>query len=178
MVNKITITKELVDELSTAVVKKIEVENKRKAKVDKDWKLRNTKLLLKNYHILKDHCQKIHDELESYEDSVFDPEDIEIKSIMASKAKTRRMVWYIDEMILAYDRYACKAGDAAKRRYRALYHYYIKPNRANYEELSEILNVSYITARRDLTDARKEFSIFLFGIFAIEDLDQDIMSKT
>ena len=175
---KIEVTKQVIDEISKSVSKQLVSEQVKKQKYDRDWRLRNTKLLLKNYHILKEHCHKLHDEIESYEDSVFDPEDIEIKSIMASKAKTRRMVWYIDEMLLAYDRYACKAGDVAKRRYQALYHYYIKPNRANYDDLSEILSVSYITARRTLDDARKEFSIFLFGIFAIEDLDQDIMSKT
>lgn len=175
---KIEMTKEVIDEISKNVSKQLMSEQVKKQKHDRDWRLRNTKLLLKNYHILKEHCQKLHDELETYEDSIFDPEDIEIKSIMASKAKTRRMVWYIDEMVHSYERYAHKAGDAAKRRYQALYHYYIKPNRANYDDLSEILNVSYITARRDLDDARKEFSIFLFGIFAIEDLDHDTMSKT
>jgi len=171
---KIEVTKQVIDEISKSVSKQLVSEQVKKQKHDRDWRLRNTKLLLKNYHILKEHCHKLHDEIETYEDSVFDPEDIEIKSIMASKAKTRRMVWYIDEMLLAYDRYACKAGEAAKRRYEVLVNYYIHPNRKNHDDLGCMLNISDRTVRRDLEDARKEFSIFLFGIFAIEDLDEQM----
>lgn len=168
----VKLTEDVVEAISQSIIKRILQGEEKQKKRERDWRLRNTKLLLKNYHILKEHCQKVSNELEAYEESVFDPEDIEIKSIMASKAKTRRMVLYIDEMILAYERYAMKSGDAAKRRYRALVHYYIHSNKPNYDDLSELLNVSQATARRDVEDARKEFSIFLFGLFAIEDLER------
>ena len=168
---KVAITKDIIDEISNAVVKKLELERKRKMKADKDWKLRNTKLLLRNYHILKDHCQKLNEEIEIYADSVFDPYDIELPSIMASKAKTRQMVWYIDEMIDTYYRYATSAGEATMRRYLTLEKYYIC--RKSYEAIATEMNVSDRTVRRDLVDARKEFSVFLFGIFAIEDLNEE-----
>ena len=168
---KVAITKDIIDDISNAVVKKLELERKRKMKADKDWKLRNTKLLLKNYHILKDHCRELTEEMEAYADSIFDPYDIELQSIMASKAKTRQMVWYIDEMLLAYDRYACKAGEAAKRRFNVMFSFHI--DRKSYETIASDMNVSDRTVRRDLVDARKEFSVFLFGIFAIEDLNEE-----
>lgn len=167
----VKLTEDVVEAISQSIIKRILQGEEKQKKRERDWRLRNTKLLLKNYHILKEHCQKVDHELEVYEDSVFDPEDIEIKSIMASKAKTRKMVWYIDEMILAYGRFADKAGEATKRRHNVLVHHYIRPNRMSYEELGQLLNVSDRTIRRDLEDARKEFSIFLFGVFAIEDLD-------
>jgi len=169
--SKVAITKEVIDEISTAVVKKIEVERKRKMKADKDWKLRNTKLLLKNYHILKDHCRELTEEMEAYADSIFDPYDIELQSIMASKAKTRQMVWYIDEMLKSYSQYASKAGEATMRRFNVMFSFHI--HRKSYETIASDMNVSDRTVRRDLVDARKEFSVFLFGIFAIEDLNEE-----
>ena len=129
----VKLTEDVVEAISQSIIKRILQGEEKQKKRERDWRLRNTKLLLKNYHILKEHCQKVSNELEAYEESVFDPEDIEIKSIMASKAKTRRMVLYIDEMILAYERYAMKSGEATKRRYRALVHYYIHSSKPNYE---------------------------------------------
>ena len=164
----VKITPEVVKEISTAVSKQILKEQERKAKAERDWRLRNTKLLMKNYHILKEHCAKVDQELEEYADSIFDPYDVEIKSIMTSKAKTRRMVWYIDEMMFAYERYALVAGEAPMRRYKVIVDFYL--NKKSFEEMSKETCVSERTVRRDLDDAIKEFSIFLFGLLAIEDL--------
>ena len=88
----VKLTEDVVEAISQSIIKRILQGEEKQKKRERDWRLRNTKLLLKNYHILKEHCQKVSNELEAYEESVFDPEDIEIKSIMASKAKTRRMV--------------------------------------------------------------------------------------
>ncbi len=168
-----TIDPKTIEAISQSVAKKITHDSIKRIKQEKDWRLRNTKLLLKNYHILKEHCANIDAEINEYAESIFDPGELELKSIMASKAKTRKMVWYIDEMLIAYERFANKAGDAAMRRYKALRQYYIASTRSNYEELANRLNVSSATARRDLEDARKEFSVFLFGINALEDLEDD-----
>lgn len=162
-----------IEAISQAVVRKINQDKTKQAKKQRDWRLRNTKLLLKHYHILKEHCAEIDDEIEAYADSIFDPEELELKTIMASKAKTRKMVWYIDEMLAAYERYCKRAGDAAQRRYAALTYYYINTTRPSFETLAFNLNVSERTIRRDLEDARKEFSVFLFGINALEDLEDE-----
>lgn len=162
-----------IEAISQAVVKKINQDKRQQLKKMRDWRLRNTRLLLKHYHILKDHCAEIDDEIEAYADAIFDPDDIELKSIMASKAKTRKMVWYIDEMLIAYRRYCDRAGDAAQRRHEALTYYYINSTRPSFETLTFKLNVSERTVRRDLEDARKEFSVFLFGMNALEDLEEE-----
>lgn len=164
------ITPEVVKEIISGVSKQIIVEQSKKDKAERDWRLRNTKLLMKNYHILKEHCSEVEQELEEYGDSVFDPYDDEIESIMLSKAKTRRMVWYIDEMVCAYERYAYQAGESPKRRYTVLVDYYIK--KKSFECIALEMMVSDRTIRRDLDDAIKEFSIFLFGLLAIKDLEQ------
>ena len=163
----------VVEAISQAVVRKINQDKAKQTKKQRDWRLRNTKLLLKHYHILKEHCAEIDDEIESYADSIFDPEELELKTIMASKAKTRKMVWYIDEMLTAYGRYCKRAGDAAQRRYEALTYFYINSTRPSYDTMSFRLDVSERTVRRALEDARKEFSVFLFGISAIEDLEDE-----
>lgn len=164
---------ETVDQLSDKIIKKINADKNKQKRQAQDWRLRNTKLLLKNYHMLKQHCADVSSELLDYEESIFDPSELEIKSIMASKAKTRRMVWYIDSMLDAYQTYAHLAGESAGRRYDVLVNYYIRDARLNHESLARTMHVSDRTVRRDLEDARKEFGIFLFGIFAIEDLIEE-----
>lgn len=162
-----------IDEISTSVVRKLTQEKTKEKKSVRDRRLRNTKLLLKNYRILKEHCSEIDVEIEAYADSIFDPDDIELKSIMASKAKTRKIILYIDEMLLAYERYCTRAGDAAKRRYEAINYFYINSTRPSFEILAFNQGIVERTARRDLDAARKEFSVFLFGMNTIEDLIEE-----
>lgn len=166
----INFSSEMLETITGIVLKTISKEKKKGAKDKKDWRLRNTKLLLKNYHILKEHCSEIEMELIDYNPIEFDSDEIQIESIMKSKEKTRIMVLYIDNMIDAYQRYSIKAGEAAERRFKALYHYYVSDYRMNYLQLSELLNVHERTVRKDIEEARKELSVFLFGILSIEDL--------
>lgn len=170
----INLSKEHLEIITKTVLDTVTVENKKAEKEKKDFRLRNTKLLLKNYHILKEHCTEIEEELIIYDPIKFDSEEIKIESIMLSKEKTRKMIIYMDAMIDAYERYSKKAGEAASRRYKALYHFYISDYKLTYIELSEQLDVHERTVRKDIEEARNELSIFLFGILSIEDTLDDM----
>ncbi|HJA90098.1 MAG TPA: helix-turn-helix domain-containing protein [Candidatus Jeotgalibaca merdavium] len=162
---------ETLEQIAQVVIKTIEKEKTNKEKQIKDYRLRNTNLLLKNYHILKEHCEEVELEIINYVSIEVENDKIELESIIRSKEKTRRMILYIDTMLDAYDRYSHKNGEAGRRRYRALYHYYISEQKMTYYDIAELLNVHDRTVRKDLADARKEFSIFLFGILSLEDID-------
>ena len=167
------INQQVMDAIGESILKKIKSDKRISEKTERDWRLRNTKLLLKNYHILKEHCVGIDADLECYADSIFDPTDVRINSIMASKGKTRKMIWYIDEMLEAYKRYTHSVGGATERRYATLWGHYINGHQTTYSALASSLDVSEVTVRRDLIDAINEFSVFLFGLNAIEDLEND-----
>lgn len=167
----INLSKEHLEIITKTVLDTVTVENKKFEKEKKDFRLRNTKLLLKNYHILKEHCTEIEEELIIYDPIRFDAKEIEIESIMRSKEKTRKMIIYMDAMIEAYERYSMKAGEAADRRFKALYHYYIADFKLSYNQLAELLNVHERTVRKDIEEARNELSVFLFGIMSMDDVN-------
>ncbi len=167
----INLSKEHLEIITKTVLDTVTVENKKAEKEKKDFRLRNTKLLLKNYHILKEHCTEIEEELIIYDPIRFDAKEIEIESIMRSKEKTRKMIIYMDAMIEAYERYSKKAGEAADRRFKALYHYYISDFKLSYNQLAELLNVHERTVRKDIEEARNELSVFLFGIMSMDDVN-------
>lgn len=167
----INLSKEHLEIITKTVLDTVTVENKKAEKEKKDFRLRNTKLLLKNYHILKEHCTEIEEELIIYDPIRFDAKEIEIESIMRSKEKTRKMIIYMDAMIEAYERYSNKAGEAADRRFKALYHYYIADFKLSYNQLAELLNVHERTVRKDIEEARNELSVFLFGIMSMDDVN-------
>ncbi|NSP41546.1 hypothetical protein HRE82_14410, partial [Enterococcus faecalis] len=55
-------------EIITAKVLEIQEKKKKETKREKrDWKLRNTNLLLKNYRMLKKHCDSIVPTIQDYE---------------------------------------------------------------------------------------------------------------
>lgn len=165
----VDLSKELLETITDIVLSTISKDNKTKQKQHKDWRLRNTELLLQNFRILKEHCDEIEIELIHYEPIKFELEEVDFESIMKSKEKTRRMVLYIESMLEAYERYSLKAGEAARRRFKTMWSYYISDDNLSHKGISEYLHVHERTVRRDLVDARKEFSVFLFGILGVED---------
>ncbi|MCI1904602.1 MAG: hypothetical protein LKJ03_11145, partial [Enterococcaceae bacterium] len=67
------LTKQQLEIIAKAVLK----EHKKitPEKDQRDWRLRNTRLLLKNYRWLQKHCEEIIDDLDNYENVIFDPEE-------------------------------------------------------------------------------------------------------
>lgn len=165
------------EEIIKQIVKKTLDEESRKNKKSsnelRDWKLHNTKLLLENYHILNSHVHDINSTVDNYLSSIFDPDDLRLKSVIKYKLKTREMMHYINAQLIAYEIYCDKDGDAAKRRFEVLKMYYIDPFSKHKPTITDIANVQHSserTVKRDLETSREEFSTFLFGIAGIESL--------
>jgi len=165
------------EEIIKRIVKKTLDEESRKNKKSsnelRNWKLHNTKLLLENYHILKSHVHDINSTVDNYLSSIFDPDDLKLKSVIKYKLKTREMMDYINAQLVAYQIYCDKSGDVAKRRYKVLKMYYIDPfskHKPTVIDIAENQHSSEKTVKRDLEKAREEFSTFLFGISGIESL--------
>ncbi|MEG2291780.1 MAG: hypothetical protein RR936_06825 [Carnobacterium sp.] len=152
-------------------IKAVELEHKKKKKVKKDWRLRNTKLLLANYRILLEHCQGIIPMLEDYEDVIFNPEDLNLSSLMKSKAKTKRMVDYFEAMIERYESFCNKQGVASKQRFTIIKGIYLQEKKMTLEDLAELYNKDVRTIQRYQQKAIKELSIVLFGVDSLEDLE-------
>lgn len=164
------LTKQQLEIIAEAVMKEQKKQEKRQQVERKDWRLRNTRLLLQNYRFLQKHCEEIHEDLTDYEEIIFDPEDLNIQVLMKYKARTKKMLDYFDTTWRSYREYCLSVGGANERRMKVIQKLYIIDEPMQKCDLAELFYVDERTIRRDEKRAVKELSIFLFGIDSLEDL--------
>jgi hypothetical protein len=169
------LTKGQLEIIVEAVLKEQQKQDNKKKEHKKDWRLRNTKMLLKNYHLLQKHCDEITEDLEAFEEVIFDPEELNLRSLMKYKAKTKKMLDYFDNSWGSYQSYCKNRGSVYSRRCDVLYKLYISPNEFTKIKIAELYNMDERTVRRDEKKALEELSVFLFGIDSLSDLEQLIL---
>lgn len=156
-------------------------ENAIKGKYDR--KIRDTKLLLKNYRLFKKHIKEttytegqletatvseILDKLYILEDSEKDDLTI-VQGILKSKKRTEIIITHIDTIILGYTTSASKSKDNEfKRRANVINKLFIEGKKGkSYEQIAEEEHTSVSSVKRDKNRAIKEIAILLFGIDGI-----------
>lgn len=169
--NKDSLSKRQLEIIAETVLKEHQKLSKKEQAAEKDWRLRNTKLLLKHYQMLQKHCEEITEDLEDYEEIVFDPAELNLKALMKYKAKTKKMLDYFDATWGSYQGFCKDKGTAAHRRCDILYKLYISSANYNRVDLAEFYDVDERTVRRDESKAMEELSVFLFGIDSLADLE-------
>lgn len=140
-----------------------------------DRRLRNTKLLLRNYHMLKEHAENsvfgrsqmeesASDILESMM-SLYDNEVI-IESIRRSASRTATIVSHIEVMLGLYECYCEKSAssDIDRRRYNVLYDRYVAEHPISVREISKKYSMSKETVYSDLSIATERVSALIFGV--------------
>jgi len=160
----------LVIEITKLVTDLVRGERKRQFENETTWRVKNTKLLLKNYDIMREHSKDINTDIGHYLKDVFNQDDLKLRSIIGYKARTNKMMEYTELMLAAYRSYANKRDDAARRRYYAIRHLYVEPAKLTLIQIADYFGVNERTIMRDHKEAVKEFSIFLFGIVSIEEM--------
>ena len=136
-----------------------------------DGRLRNIKLLLKNYRALVLHCEKLKVDLEEFEDTSIQELDIEeinlesIESIKKSKTKSIAMVYFIQGKIEAY-RKSCSVDEL--RYYRVLEKKYVTEKKYTIQEIANAENIDRATVHRYLNKAMENLPVIFFGVDAIK----------
>lgn len=156
-------------------LKAFKQEREKEYKGRADRRLRNTKLLLRNYHMLKDHAEEsvfgrtqmeesALDILESMM-SLYDSEVI-IESIKRSATRTAVIVSHIETMFSLYATYCDKSRnrDIDMRRYETLWNMYIAEDTMSPKEIAQKQNVSKDTVYSDLRMATEKLSALIFGV--------------
>ncbi|ERM17335.1 hypothetical protein [Brevibacillus laterosporus] len=144
-------------------------EKKKQEKAKKDWRLRNTKLLLKNYRAFVAHCGKIETEMELLDmaevlDELY-TEDFAVESIRRSKQRTKAMVDFISRMLNAYKNMCEQSGKTEEiRRYKIIYALYISEQKQEIEDVAKCHKIETRTVYRDITEAVKTLSVLVFGV--------------
>ena len=144
-----------------------------------DRRLRNTKLLLRNYRRFRDHCEsavfeaKLHageGDTESFFEvmdtlDLSDGSTLYVESIQRSAARTLIIVRHIDAMLQLYDIYCAKSRNPEEeRRNQVIHKLYIDENPMTVKELSSYLCVTDRTIYRDIDYACERIAALIFGI--------------
>lgn len=140
-----------------------------------DRRLWNTKLLLRNYRMLKEHAENsvfgrtqmeesALDILESMM-SIYDNEII-IESIKRSATRTAVIVSHIETMFGLYAAYCDKSPnrDIEMRRYEVLWDMYMVENTLSVKEVAAKQHVSKDTVYTDIKMATEKLTALIFGV--------------
>ena len=165
------LTKEQLTVISQAVKSELDKDQKRKAKELKDYRLRNTTLLVKNYRMLRVHCDTIVEDLEVYEDSVYDPQELTLNTLMKYKARTAKMLDYFDSIFRAYHELAERDTEMMLRRWKTVYQMYVGSDKHTAVDMAEYYGVDERTVYRYLNKAFDELSTLLWGITSFDDFE-------
>ncbi len=154
-------------------------EKKTQQKGRYDRRLRNTRLLLKNYRVFKHHAQgavfnakkakeNAVDILDGLDDFAFD-DGLYIESIKRSQQRTIIIIRHIDEM-LKYYRIACEQSgrEDEMRCYRIIMATYIDDEKKTAEEIAEAENIERRTVYKNINTAIKPISALIFGVDSIK----------
>ena len=151
---------------------RIKLDKAEKCKYNKDRRLRNTELLLRNYTSLMEHYRRAVYTTEKVEDidvnNLLDEledkeEEIYIDAIYKTRARTRIMIDHIDSVFGYYEYKARRNNDInAIRRFEVIKLLYFENKK--YHEVSLKLNCSTKTINRDRKLAIEELSTLFFGV--------------
>lgn len=144
-------------------------EQERQNKLKRDRRLRNMKLLLRNYRMFKIHCEDLQCELEEMKDpdsfEYLDVDELAIESIIKNKERTTVMVRYIDRMIDIHRILAEKSNKAEDlRRFKIMFDTYIAEEEKTIDEIADCHFVDKRTVYRDLNKACEALSSLIFGV--------------
>jgi hypothetical protein len=137
-----------------------------------DTRLRNIRLVLKNYRKFKDFAQEAiidikqaNKELGYILDDLRTNEDLRVVSIMQTRERTLVMIAHVDKMIDVYRGMCAASRDPGDiRRWNIFYDFYINPTvKPTADELSDKFSIDRSTVFDDINRVCEELSPLFFG---------------
>lgn len=179
--NKTHLSQEMVEAISIiagkagakAAAEFITQERKREKESRYDRRLGNTKLLLENYRMFKEHCARAVFDSSQLNENAIDildlmwgrDGDVFVESIKKSAQRTQIILRHIDEMLDAYAGLCKLSGrEEEMRRMRAVFALYIENPGKTIQEISELENVNTSTIYRDIAIATEKLTGLIFGL--------------
>ncbi len=161
-----------------AAMETLEKERQKESLEMSDRRLRNTKLLLRNYRVFKDHAANAVYEVESEEDPLQIIQELMmpgkspnlfVESIKRSVARTVTIVKHIETMLHLYQVYCYQYGsEEDERRWRVIDGLYVGNQKISVAELAEREGVVERTIYKDIDVASERLSALIFGIDGIK----------
>lgn len=140
-----------------------------------DRRLRNTKLLLRNYHMLKEHAERSVFGRTQMQESAFDilesmmglyDNEVIIESIKRSATRTAVIVSHIDTMFGLYEAYCDHSAtrDIDMRRYEVIWDMYMADPTLTVKEIAKKQNMSKENVYADIKVAIERLTALIFGV--------------
>lgn len=150
-------------------------EQKKEYNNRRDSRLMNTKLLLRNYHMLKEHAKNSVFGRTQMEESALDilesmmtmyNNEVIIESIKRSATRTGIIVTHIETMFGLYQSYCQNAvnRDIELRRYEVLWDMYMAEDILSAEDIAKKQNISIRNVYKDIKIATERLSALIFGV--------------
>lgn len=153
------------------VLGKLHEEQEKEKQKKYDRRLRNIKLLLRNYRTFVSHCADIKLEINELNKKLdldeLDTNEFAIESIKRSKVRTLAMVKFINKMLAVYKVMCEEEGLEAKRRYEVIQALYIDNPKKSIKNISNVHFLSEKTIRRDRDKACEDLSVLMFGVDSV-----------
>jgi hypothetical protein len=142
-----------------------------------DRRFRDTKRLMRNYREIKIHAGDAiaslaeidKEDFDFFRSLMEDRSEIDVESIIMSKAKSAIILTHIDAMLKAYETicFGSKKPEE-QRRYRVLESMCLKEEQTLVRDIAELENIDIRTVYKDFDTACEKMSALLFGIQWIE----------
>ena len=154
-------------------------EAERIKKEQADRRLRNTKLLLRNYRMFKAHAENaVYTAQEACDDDAYDiidlmsdrfsDNDVFVESIKRSVERTVTIVNHIDTMLKLYEVYCNRSGSQEEiRRWHVINGMYISEQPKTVKQIANDFVCAERTIYRDIDDACEKIAALIFGIDGI-----------
>lgn len=153
-----------------------EKEKEKEKSEQKDRRLHNTLLLLKNYRLFRDHAKNAVFQAEQMDESIYDilesmerkTSNLFVDSIKSSAMRTAMLVRHIEVMLGLYRVY-CENSRKPEdlRRWRVIEGLYVADKELSVLDLADRENVAKRTVERDVTEACEHLAALIFGIDGI-----------
>lgn len=169
-----TMMKEAAEIGARVALDRLAEEKKNMHKKAADRRLHNTRLLLRNYRMLKSNTENSVYGRSQMEESAADvlcsmmnlyDDEVIVDAIKRSSTRTAIMVSHIDTMLELYDVYCDKSPDQLdRRRYEVLYDRYIAEEPLSVNQIAKKQHMSKDSVYTDIKIAVERLSTLLFGV--------------
>ncbi|MGM0971671.1 MAG: hypothetical protein ACQEW2_02305 [Bacillota bacterium] len=156
-----------------AAFEHLEKERQKREKQKYDRRLRNIKLLLKNYRSFVAHSAEIKLEINDLNAKLeldeLDTDEFAIESIKRSKHRTLAMVKFINRMVAVYKSICEQSGNQEDiRKYETIYNLYIAEDKKTVSEISEMHFLSSRMVYKNIDNACEVLTVLVFGVDGIK----------
>lgn len=154
---------------ASVAIEKYQQEQQEREKQKFDRRLRNVKLLLRNYRSFAKHTADIKLDIVELDEKLelddLDTDEFAITSIKRSKNKTLALVKFINKTLQIYKLMCEQTGNEEDiKKYEAIYYLYIAESKKTVAEICECQYVAERTVYRNVNKAYEDLSVLIFGV--------------